>query len=592
MSVKIKLLVSAFIFTNSFSPVMAAENTERVIVTATRTAQTFDDTLAPVIVIDRATLARNPSAELTDLLRMHAGIEIARDGGPGQRSSIFIRGAESNHTLVMIDGVKINPGTIGAAAIQNISPEMIERIEIVKGPRSTLFGSDAIGGVINIITKRAGDTTNYTAALGGGSFNTRELNLGAHHGQGNKGAGINITARGSDGFPTRTTSTIDRGYDNLNAQLYGRMRRGDTDFDISYWHSEGNVEYLDFFLNPLDQDFRNTTAALSAKTVLGSAWVSTLKLSHATDEIDQTQGADYANTARYALDWQNDVQLNDFNLFSSGLYLSDEHTKSSSFGTIFDEDTFVGAVFAQNQFQYQAHQLVVGARFTDHETFGDKTTWSLEYGLAITDNIKVILAGNTGFRAPDATDRFGFGGNPNLRPESSENYEVGLRYTPAPQHRFHLNAFHNTIDDLAEYNLNTSMMENIGRARIEGVEAGYTWHTLPWHIKVEAIYQDPQNLENNTQLLRRAKQGYAASIGYTATDWSISLDARYQGQRRDTSSTTLDAYTLLNLSGQYQLGKSLSISARIENLTDQEYALVSGYNTPERSAYLELRYAN
>ncbi len=153
-----------------------AQREERIVVTATRIPEPLEEVLAPVVVIDRSTIERTASSDAAELLRFHAGVELGRNGGPGQTTAVFLRGAESHHTLIMIDGVRINPGTIGLAALQNISPDLIERIEIVKGPRSALYGSDAIGGVINVITRR-GARNGWTAELGYGDYDTRRASL-------------------------------------------------------------------------------------------------------------------------------------------------------------------------------------------------------------------------------------------------------------------------------------------------------------------------------------------------------------------------------------------------------------------------------
>jgi len=195
------MLALAILSTSTW--VQAADPTEPVIVTATRTPQIADASVAPVIVISRQELQQNPDADIADILQMYAGIEIGRNGGPGQTASFFIRGTNSNQTLVMINGVKINPGTIGNAALQNINLSMIDHIEVVLGPHSTLYGSEAIGGVINIITKqRKKDGTDFNVGVSGGSYNTRSIRLGADNRTGDRSAGIQISGTRSDGFPT------------------------------------------------------------------------------------------------------------------------------------------------------------------------------------------------------------------------------------------------------------------------------------------------------------------------------------------------------------------------------------------------------
>jgi vitamin B12 transporter len=205
-----------------------------VIVTATRVPTPVDEVLAPVIVIDRETIERSAPGDASDLLRFHAGLEVARNGGPGQTTALFIRGADSNHTLVLVDGVRINPGTIGLAAIQNIPPDMIERIEVVKGPRSSLWGTDAIGGVINIVTRR-GTHDGWAAEAGYGDYDTRKasfnggLPVGEH-------VDVDFGASWieSDGFPTRTTDHTDRGFDNLS--MSGQVRADVGQAQVSLRH--------------------------------------------------------------------------------------------------------------------------------------------------------------------------------------------------------------------------------------------------------------------------------------------------------------------------------------------------------------------
>jgi len=206
------LLVAAIAGTNAIEP---------VVVTATRTESPADQVLASVDIISGAELRRQPAADLGDMLRLRAGVEVARLGGPGQQTSLFLRGTESNHVLVLVDGVRINPGTIGSAAIQNIAPELVERVEIVKGPRSTLYGSDALGGVINVITRR-GAASGASVQAGIGRYDNRSASLTAGI-DGTRGdASLGVSWLDSDGFPTRSGDATDRGYDNLSLTAAAR----------------------------------------------------------------------------------------------------------------------------------------------------------------------------------------------------------------------------------------------------------------------------------------------------------------------------------------------------------------------------------
>lgn len=580
------------IYSVSSLSVFAVDQVDPVVVTATRTAESGDATLSPMIVIDAETIARHPGADVSDILREHSGIEIGRNGGPGQLTSIFIRGANSNHTLVMIDGVRINPGTIGGASIQNIDPSIIERIEVVKGPRSTLYGSDAIGGVINIITKRAAPGTQYDVAVGAGRYDTKSLKINAQHRSTDKAAGIQISGTDSHGFPTRTTSTIDRGYDNLNVNLYGSQKIGQSNVEVSHWLATGKVEYLDFSLLPIDQRFDNNTTAVTIKNAPATDWSSTVKLSHVTDKIRQNQSADFVETDRYVIDWQNDVQLGKHNVLTAGIMLSDENTAYASAFSAFNVDTTVGAVFIQDILEHRAHKLVIGARHTEHETFGTHTTWNLEYGYSFNNQLKLILANNSGFRAPDSTDRFGFGGNINLRPETSVNSEIGLRYLITPQQRLELNVFHNKIDNLFRYNNVNVSLENINETEIKGIEALYGFTAQQWVFRANAVVQNPHDISNNRQLARRAKHIYNVYGGYKTDSSDTGLNVTYSSNRPDfgPASGFNDEYTLLNLTSGYHFSRKLTLAGRIENLTDENYELAAGYNTPGRSLFLELQY--
>lgn len=576
--------------------IAAESSSEPVIVTATRTAQTADASVAPVIVIDQQTLAQNPGADIADILRMYTGIELSRNGGPGQTTSLFIRGADSNQTLVMIDGVKINPGTIGSASIQNIDLSMVDHIEVVKGPRSTLYGSDAIGGVINIITKRhTTEGSSYSVAASGGSFGTYEARFSAYNKTGDSSAGIEISNVNSDGFPTLASSSIDSGYNNFNLHAYGSKKMGDTMYDISYWQASGNTQYLDFIAAPVDQDFENATTTITAKTPIKANWLSTLKLSNITDRIDQNQSNDYTHTSRYAIDWQNDVQWNTQNLLSTGLYHSQQNAHSLIYGTGYDVNKYVNAIYVQNIRTTELTTLVSGLRYTYDQTFGDHTTWNLEYGFNLTKAFRMTLASNSGFRAPDSTDLYGYAGNPNLQPESSQNVEVGLRYQISNSQHVSLNAFHNWITDLIEYNPVTMMVENIGQATINGSELIYEFAKNQWSLRASAELQDPQNDTTDSQLLRRSKQAYSALLKYFQENYDIGIEAYYSGTRPDIdfntgTPVTLAPYTLVNLSGNYHFTRDLLLNLRIENVANTYYQLAYGYNTPGRSGYVELRY--
>ena len=569
-----------------------AEEQSPIIVSATRTAQTADETLSPVIVIDRSEIESNPSAEVSDLLRMHAGIDIGRSGGPGQQTSVFIRGANSAHTLVLIDGVSINPD-IGNAALQNIRLDMIERIEIVKGPRSTLYGSQAIGGVINIITRRSTEGSHYQVHAGAGSYATKKYGFAAHNRRDDSAAGITVDVSRSVGFPTIKTRTTDRGYKNLSINLYGKKKMGETDLEITHNHSSGKTDYTNIYSTPqeIDQNFTNNLTTLGINNSPTASWASKIKLSHMEDTLEQNQSNNISQTYRNALDWQNDIQVNNHNLLTAGLYAAQEHAKSVS-SSSFNQDTDHYAAFIQDDMQAGANHLVAGIRANKYEAFGNHTTHNLEYGYTVNENLRFNLAHNSGYRAPSATDRFGYGGNVNLLPEESKNSELGIQYTFNKQQNVHINYFQNDITNLIEYDSGTSKMQNIAAARIKGTEIEYKYNSEYWNVDINAVFQDPENKSNGAQLSRRTRTSYTAGINHRINKHSIGIDVLYAGERDNSAydSVILKSYTLVNLNAHIQASKQLSINARVENLTDEVYELASTYSTPGRSYYAELVY--
>jgi vitamin B12 transporter len=581
---------------------VAAEAVEtsrnHVVVTATRVPTPIEEVLAPVIVIDRDAIDRSAAGDVTELLRFHAGLDLARNGGPGQTTAVFIRGAESNHTLVLVDGVRINPGTIGLAALQNIPPSMVERIEVVKGPRSALYGTDAIGGVVNVITRR-GARDGWAAEVGYGAYDTRQASLNGGFATERVELDLGVSWLDSAGFPTRTLEDTDRGYENLSASAQLRADLGPAEVALRHWRAEGTSEYSDFFLTPVDQDFENSTSALSVAWPLGSAAQVELGVSRLEDRSDQNQSTDYLRTTRDSATAQVDWRASATHAFAAGAMYATERASSESFGDRMRADTDMLNVFVQDQIDSGRHHALMALGYTDHETAGDAVTWNVEYGYAIGSDTQVYGLAGTGFRAPDATDRYGFGGNPTLDPEHSRLIEAGLRHRVNDRHALSLSAFRNDIDDLIEF-VTTSYdpfdgeNRNVDEARIEGIEASYEYDAAPWSARVEAIHQDPRDRTTDELLLRRARDSLTVSLQRGFRRFDLGLDVLAAGERKDFGfprPVTLDAYVLANLTARWQVTPAVSLVGRIENLLDEQYELAHTYNTPDRGVYVSLRYA-
>ncbi len=561
---------------------------DTIIVTATRTEIPLRDATVPVTVITREDIELSLATDLAELLRFEADIDIGRSGGPGQSTSLFLRGTESNHTLVLIDGVRMNPGTIGGAAIQNIAPELIERVEIVKGARSALFGTDAIGGVINIITRRV-DEGYVEGSLGAGSFDSRSGQVSGGNRNERGELGVSLNWQQTDGYAPRVDSDIERGYDNLSANVYGTRRFGAHELSVRHWSAEGNVEYLDFFLAPVDQDYENAVTAIGLDTKISDAGSSKLLLSYMRDEVRQQQSPDFVESERVSLDWQYSHAFEQHTV-SGGVYAVAEEARSLSFGSGFDEDTDVRAVFVQDQLTIGRHKAFAAVRLSDHDAFGNHTTWNAEYSFEIDDAWTVSAGLGHAFRAPDATDRYGFGGNPELEPETSDEAQLGLRYAPGGRHSVDFELYANDIDDLIEFDLQTFTLRNIEQAEIRGAQLGYEYRGESFALRADFVRQSADNALTGSRLLRRAEE--SATLTYTQTigEHRLGVSVIASGDREDFGGTRLAGYVLTNLTAQLRITEQWQLNTRIENLFDTDYQTAAEYRMQERSGFVELKY--
>jgi vitamin B12 transporter len=576
----------------------AAATLNEVVITATRTATTIDELAVPVIVITREEIERALATDVASLLIGRGGIEIARAGGPGQPAAIFLRGTESDHTTVLIDGVRINPGTIGGAPLQNIQPESIERIEIVKGARSSLYGTDAIGGVINIIT-RAGAGPGASLYASAGRYGTQVLAgdasgmLGEHF-----GAGASYAYQRSDGFPPLEGSTAPGDYNNQSANAQLRYVASDAlTVRAQLWRAAGESAYSEFGA-PAQEDFLDASYAVGADWQGGAGAHAKLTASRTTADIEQRNTPDFDRTHRDALDAQYSWRAFSTQVWTLGTVVANEHTQSLSFGLPYDVHTHTTLAFAQDQIQLGANDLLLAVGYNHHEAFGSHTTWNIEAGHNFNPAWRATLAVGTAFHAPDSTDLYGYGGNTGLNPEVSRQGQLGLQWLAGVGQSLGLSVFENDIDDLIDYvlidpvNFNYQA-QNVERSRIRGAELEYQWQGADWQVRSVYTLQDPQNLTTGQQLLRRSHYNFAFGAQYDQGPINFSADLQLSGPRTDYVGFdlgTVGGYTLVNFGVGYQLAQQWSMQVRLDNALDRHYELVSGYNTAGRSLTLAMRF--
>ncbi len=594
------------------SAALAQDELEETVITATRTRVPLDAVGAPVIVISRDDIERSLASDVSELLAQHAGLEIARNGGPGQTTSLFTRGTDSNHTVVLIDGVRVNPGTIGGAALQNIAPESLERIEIVKGPRSSLYGSDAIGGVVQLFTRGAAKD-GASAGATFGSHGTQQVFSDAALTAGNFKLGLGGGYAASDGMPTFLGDDIDHGWRNVTGRAFAEFSATDAlTLRARAFRAAGRTEYAGQTFavpayEPLSQDFVNGVYSFEtefrAKSGLGlrATW------SRARDDLDQNQanfaGFDFAHTRRDNVDLQLDLPEQSLgsaanHSLSFGVQRSNEHTLANSFGTAFDERTDVLQAFVQDQLEIGSVSSRLAVGYVDHETFGGEVTWNAEVGTAFGSGSRVTLSGGKAFRAPDATDRFGFGGNPDLNPEVSRQVELTVRQKLGEHQRLSLTAFDNRIRDLINYVVLDPVTfdgqnRNVDRARIKGVELAYDLARNAWRARAELTLQDPRDEITDERLLRRARESLKVAVNHDLGPLDLGVDVAAYGNRKDFGfpTVTLDSYTLVNATVRWRATGALMLQGRLENAFDEDYAFAAGYRTEGRTYTIGVRYS-
>jgi vitamin B12 transporter len=247
-------------------------------------------------------------------------------------------------------------------------------------------------------------------------------------------------------------------------------------------------------------------------------------------------------------------------------------------------------MYLQDQIDLDPVSLLLSARYSDFDSFGSQVTWNAEAGWRINGRWRAGLTAGRAFRAPDATDRFGFGGNPDLNPETSEQVQARVTWAPAANHSVSLDLFRNDIDDLIEFDFSDFVLRNIARARVRGWQLGWRWQQGDWDLRVDALRQSAENAGDGSRLLRRADRSLTLAATRNIGDHSVALNVRADGERVDFGGASLPGYVLASLSGRFRLRGGWHLAARIENVLDTRYETASTFNTAGREGYLQLGY--
>ncbi|MBP8814228.1 MAG: TonB-dependent receptor [Laribacter sp.] len=586
-----------------------ATDVAETVVTATRTPVQAARLTRDVSVITRDDIARAGPTSLPELLSREAGIEFASNGGDGRQSSLFIRGTNSNQSVVLIDGVRVVSATTGATALEQIPLEQIERIEIVRGPVSGLYGADAIGGVVQIFTRQGRGTPTPHFSLAAGNDGTWRVGAGIGGVLGDTSFAVDVTHRTTDGGFSATNASSqwsynpdEDGYRNTAYSIrVNHLLAEGHEVGFNAFQAFGRAQYdaNKDLTGQFDDIQKNRVQANSVylKNQLTERWHSTLTLSQAVDRSENFAPSqpwgDYSffKTTQDTLTWQNDLALGAAGQLTAGYEHQKQKVSSTQEFTVSNRQN--NAVFAGWNGEFGANLLNASLRHDNNSQFGGKTTGTLGYGYRINDAVKLTANWGTAFRVPTFNDLYwpddgnGYVGNPALKPETSRNAEVGAEFRGALG-QLKLAAFENRVDDLINgYDCSGGFpctSSNVNKATIKGVSLTGSTVLAGTTLRGNVNWQDPRDDMTDKRLTYRSEWYGTLDVSRPFDQLTLGSTLRAVGSRYADSSNTkeLAGYALVDFYADYALNPSTRLFARINNAFDRDYVQVPGYNTAGR----------
>jgi len=592
-------LKSVFLLTFLLSYGFSNESKNYEIVTVVSSVpKAYTETVIVVDKIDQELLDKTQPKNLSSLFREILAIDTSSNGGLGQLSSVFTRGSNSNHTLVKINGIKINPSTAGGASIYNLDTDLISNIEIGYGPLSAIHGSSAIGGVVDISTKPIENQTQSAIGINVGPDNFEKKLLKLNYKLDDVGF-LNLAASraDTDGFPVLSNSTLDRGYKNNTFISNFQIDSDLAEFDVSSWLAEGTIEYL-VFGTPASQDYKNYAHGIKIRDSI-DAFFYNLNLNKSKDLIQQNDlnfigQIDVTNTERDFIEFMlsNFSFIENSNQFILGIDMENEEVDYASYGTKYREKIKTESFFTAINFNLSKGSLTTALRNSDHDRYGTNLSWNLELLREFNQNWGIGLSNSSSFRSPVSSELYGFGCNTNLKPEINKSTEINIKKIKKNSN-LNLSLFRNNLTNLIDFDYQNYVLKNISKASNKGIEIRYRMNTESWDLAILLRSQDPKDNYGN-QLLRRSKRSGSLTLSRDLYGFLGTINLSSFGKRRDFGDIELPAYSLVNLSFTKELNKKTKISFKLENMFDKEYytAATSNafYMSQGRSIWFKLHY--
>ncbi|MBS3050354.1 TonB-dependent vitamin B12 receptor BtuB [Enterobacter mori] len=594
----------------------AQDSADSLVVTANRFEQPEKSVLAATSVVTREDIDRWQSTTVIDVMRRLPGVDTAQNGRMGQLSSLFIRGTNSSHVLILVDGIRLNQaGVTGSSDLSQFPIALVQRIEYIRGPRSAVYGSDAIGGVVNIITTRAKDGTTLNAGVGshgyqnyGGSTqqtlgdSTRVTLAGDY----TYTKGFDVVADGNNGGLAQTDRD---GY--MNKTLYGALEHTFSEqwsgFVRGYGYS--NRTAYDGYYSAFTPDVLVDTRQLYSQTwdaglrfnedIFHSQLLSSY--SHSKDFNYDPHLGRYESTAtldeikQYNVQWTNSVDVGHGNI-GAGVDWQKQSTEPNTNYVTNGYDLRNTGVYLTGLQKLGDFTLEGAARSDDNSQFGRHGTWQSSAAWEFIEGYRFIASYGTAYKAPNLGQLYGYYGNDHLDPEESKQWEGAFEGLTAGV-SWRVSAYRNDVDNLIDFNNNLQEYYNVGKARIKGVEATASFDTGPVMHTVGYDYVDARNATTNELLDRRAKQQVKYQLDTQIYDLDWSLTYHYLGTRYDTNFGTypyqkvkMGGVSLWDAAVSYPVTSHLTVRGKIANLFDKDYETVYGYQTAGREYTLSGSY--
>lgn len=572
-----------------------------IVVTASRWEEPAESVPQDMTVITRSEIEKKGVPFVDDLLRLQPDLQVVQNGGPGTNATLLMRGGGSNQVLVLVNGIKLNSPSTGTTDLSGLLTTDVERIEIIKGPQSTLYGSEAMAGVVNIITKKGAGKLKAVLSAEGGSFSTVKT-AGTVSGSTDRlNYRLSATWLDTDGIPIARDGKVPNGY--TNKSVSARLGANPTDnssveLNLRYRKDKTQLDNYEFGVGPVDtlnyvQNQENYLVAATGKIFPWKNYEQSLSLSFLRDDLKSTDPVTAYNnfrlkTATELLDWQHTLELQPLTVTGGFAYRYDSANNEGSFDE--STDNKAGYLNAKLALLDDALILNAGVRYDVHSTFGDAVTYrtGLLYHLKpLGMRFKANLG--SGFRAPSLNELYyPYYGNPGLTAEKSTGYDVSLEKDLFNK-RLVLGAtwFSQRYRNLIQTNFATYNADNIGNAQTDGVELNVAAQPLD-NLRVNAAYTwlEAVNKDTGAFLPLRPRNKVTASLDYTIAKLTVLCEYQYVSKRYDSSlNRDLSPYSIVNLKGSYAVHKNLAVFVRIDNLLDESYEEVAGFGTPGISAF-------